>query len=192
MSTLVKAFLAAGLSLALGLWLTQRSLDRGGLFDATRVGAWSLNVRTGAIDADPYARAGLAQSGEIPIGLGEGLTLVARTDDEGRPLQARCSYKIAPRAPVARYWTLELTDLDGAPVDNPSERYAFRSSELLREADGTFAVFVSASAHPGNWLPVGSPRPFELVLRLYDSPVSATTGGVDKATAPKVTRESCA
>ena len=44
----------------------------------------------------------------------------------------------------------------------------------------------------GNWLPVGRARRFALVLRLYDSPLSATAGGIEKAAAPQIVRESCA
>ena len=189
--TLIKAFVAAALGLALGIWLTERLIADGGPFDVARVGAWNIALSAGAIDADPYTRASLARNGEIPIALGEGLRLIAETDDAGRTLEPRCVYRIGPRAPAARYWTLELADLEGFPIENPAERYVFRSSEILRERDGTFAIWVSAAAHSGNWLPIGARRPFELVLRLYDSPLSATAGGIEKTAAPSVQRESC-
>jgi hypothetical protein len=189
--TLIKAFVAAALGLALGAWLTGRLVADGGPFAVARIGAWNIALSAGAVDADPYTRASLARNGEIPIALGEGLRLVAKTDDAGRKLEPRCVYKIGPRAPAARYWTLELADLDGFPIENPAERYVFRSSEILREGDGTFAIWVSAAAHPGNWLPIGARRRFELVLRLYDSPLSATAGGIEKTAAPSVQQESC-
>ena len=192
MTALAKAFLVAALSLGLGIWATARLLSQGGPFDVVRVGAWNVTARAGAVDADPYTRASLAQSGEIPLALGEGMKLVALNDDAGRPLNPRCVYRIGPHAPNARYWSLELADLDGFPVDNAAGRYVFRSSEILRERDGSFAIYVSASAHAGNWLPIGAPQPFELVLRVYDTPLSATSGGVEKTSAPSVTRESCA
>ena len=192
MTTLLKAILAAAAGLALGLWATQALLADGGPFDVVQLGAWSVATRSGAIDADPYTRASLERSGEIPLALGEGLRLIARVDDDGRPLRARCLYRVAPRTPAARYWTLEVVDRKGYPIDNPSGRFVFRSSEILRESDGSFAIFVSASAHSGNWLPVGADRPFALALRLYDSPLSATAGGIEKAAAPTITRESCA
>ena len=81
---------------------------------------------------------------------------------------------------------------DGFPVENAAGRYGFRSSEILRGADSGFSIFVSASAHAGNWLPIGAPAPFALVLRLYDSPLSATAGGIEKSAAPSIVREGCA
>lgn len=167
-------------------------LANGGPFDMASLGAWSVSTRAGAIDADPYTRASLERSGEIPLALGEGLRMIARVDDAGRPLDPRCVYRVGPSAPAARYWTLGVVDPKGFPIDNPAGRYVFRSSEILRESDGAFAIYVSAMAHAGNWLPVGAPRRFELVLRLYDSPLSATAGGIEKAAAPRIVRESCA
>jgi hypothetical protein len=189
---LVKALLAAVASLAIGLGVTERLLRDGGPFDIVKIGPWNIATRAGAADADPYTRASLERSGEIPLALGEGLQLIARGDDQGRRLDPRCLYRVGPRTPSARYWTLELVDLDGFPVDNSAQRNVFRSSEIVREADGSFAIWVSAAAHSGNWLPIGAARGFALALRLYDSPISATSGGIEKTTAPEIVREACA
>ena len=77
--------------------------------------------------------------------VGEGLQLIARVDDGGRALDARCVYTVGPRVPAARYWTLSLIDPDGWPIENPAERYGFRSSEILRAANGDFVVTVAAA-----------------------------------------------
>jgi hypothetical protein len=189
--TLLKAALAALAGLALGLWSAREMLADGGPFDAVKVGAWSVATKAGAADADPYTRASLARAGEIPLAAGEGLRLIARDDDEGAKLSARCVYKIGPRTPAARYWTLGVVDGAGFPIENAAGRYVLRSSEILRDGDGSFAIYVSAEAHSGNWLPIGAPVRFALVLRLYDSPLSAASGGIEKAAAPSVHRESC-
>ena len=191
MITLIKGLLAAAAALALGLLSTQMTLRNGGPFDIVEVGPWRIATRAGAVDADPYTRAGLEQRGEIPLALGEGLQLIAHDDDSGRPLDPRCVYSISPHAPPARYWSLELVDLQGFPIENPADRYVLRSSEMLRDPNGGFVVWASAAAHAGNWLPIGANRPFALVMRLYNSPISATAG-VDPASAPKIRREACA
>ena len=143
------------------------------------------------MEADPYTLARIARSGEIPLANGEGLQLVARGDDDGRPLDARCVYRIGPRVPDAGAWTVSLIDPHGFPVANPAERYGFRSSELLRDGAGHFAISVAAEVQPGNWLPIGAPGPFALVLTLYDSPLGATAGAIDPSTVPRVTRTGC-
>ena len=192
MTIIVKASVAAAIGVALGLWASRAILDDGGPFGVVAIGPWSAAAKAGSLAADPYTRAILERSGEIPLALGEGLQLVARVDDARRPLDARCSYRVGSRAPAARYWTLSLVDREGFPVENAAGRYGFRSSEILRDGDGGFSIFVSASAHGGNWLPIGAPDPFALVLRLYDSPLSATAGGIEKSAAPSIVREGCA
>lgn len=191
MDTLIKVALACVIGLVVGLWATLFSLRNGVSFDTVTIGAWRVSEKAGTAEADPYARAAIERSGEIPLGLGEGLQFLARTDDTGAALDPRCGYLVGRTTPPARYWTLSLVDRRGFPVENPAGRYGFRSSEVLRAADGSFVIAVSASAHPGNWLPIGSKNRFALALRLYDLPVSATAEAIDKEALPKIVRESC-
>jgi hypothetical protein len=188
---LIRALVACVIGLALGLWATALSLRSGRGFDAAIIGAWTVTEKAGSPDADPYTRAILERSGEIPLAAGEGLQFVALVDDSGAALDSRCAYLVGRSTPPARYWTLSLIDQQGFPIENPAGRYGFRSSELVRSADGGFVVAVSASAHSGNWLPIGAAGRFGLALRLYDSPVSATAGAIDKAAMPRIARESC-
>lgn len=192
MTALIKAVFIAALGLVLGLASAHYVLSRPGPFDEVRLGAWTLAPKAGAADADPYRRAALARSGEIPIALGEGLQLVARRDSAGRPLDYKCAYRVGSRAPAARYWTLSVVDADGYPVANPAERYGLRSTEILRREDGAFDIYVSAAAHSGNWLPAPYGRAFGLVLRLYDTPLSLTASEIEKAATPTIEREACA
>lgn len=192
MTSFIKVCLTCILGLALGIWSSRAILERGAPFGVVTIGAWRVAAKAGSSDADPYTRAELERSGEIPLALGEGLQLVARRDDEGRRLDARCVYRVGPHTPAARYWTLSLVDRKGFPVENAAGRYGFRSSEILREGDGAFSIYVSATAHSGNWLPIGAAAPFLLVLRLYDSPLSATAGGIERSAAPSIQRIGCA
>jgi hypothetical protein len=187
----VKALLVCSVGLAAGLAASAYALSGLSPFDRVRLGPWKLEARAGSIDADPYTLARLARSGEIPLAIGEGLQLIARVDDDGRPLDSRCTYSVGPRVPAARYWTLSVVDREGWPIENPAGRYGFRSSELLRAGDGSFLITVAAGVQPGNWLPVGRQGRFALALRLYDTPLGATAGAIDKATAPRVTRVGC-
>jgi hypothetical protein len=179
------------MGVALGLVASAFALSGPSPFDRIRLGAWSVEAHAGSNEADPYTRARIARSGEIPLANGEGLQLIALGDDDGRPLDGRCVYRIGPRAPRARYWTLTLVGPQGVPVANSADRYGFRSSEILRSGDGDFAISVAADVQPGNWLPIGAPGPFALLLTLYDSPLGATAAAIDPMTAPRVTRIGC-
>ncbi|MDR7035528.1 hypothetical protein J2X36_000263 [Methylobacterium sp. BE186] len=180
--------LGAGLGLVSADWATRGRYPFGGV----TVGPWTAWPRAGAANADPYARAVNARRGEIPLAVGEGLLLSATTDDEGRALEAGCSYSIAGHTPPARAWTLTVTGRGAAEPGRPALRGGFTSTEILRERDGRFVIALAPGARPGNWLPApGSSGPIRLALRLYDTPVAAGTGSLDRETLPAITRLGC-
>ncbi|KMO43672.1 hypothetical protein VQ03_07300 [Methylobacterium tarhaniae] len=194
--------LGAVLGLASANWATRGRYPFGGVV----LNAWTAWPKIGSRDADPYVRAIHARTGEIPLALGEGLLLTALTDDAGRRLDPSCRYRVAGATPPARAWTLSVerrghakhTAKDAAsPAPQagsapPPPRTGFTSTEVLRDRDGRFSVIVSPAVRPGNWLPMpegdGSIR---LVLRLYDTPVAASTGVLEREGVPSITREDC-
>jgi hypothetical protein len=175
-----------------GLGLTQFALTRGTAFGAITIGAWTAWPKTGTADIDPYARAAIARSGELPIGSGDGVAFFASTDDIGRPLDGRCTVTLAGTTPAARFWTVTLYDLDGRLVPNAAERYGFTSQEIARRADGSFNIVLAPRARPGNWLPTGGIDRYVVVLRLYDTPVGVATRTAKDAPMPAVTAGACA
>ena len=157
-----------------------------------RVGPWMTWPKIGSRDADPYARAMVARTGDLPLGVGEGLAFVASADGSGRQLDGSCSYLVGSVTPQARYWTLTAYDSRGAPLRSALGRSGFTSSEILRADDGTFSILLSPSVRPGNWLQLPDAGAFTLVLRLYDTPVAAGSAALDKRVVPDIQRLECA
>jgi hypothetical protein len=187
----IKTLIAGAIGLAAGLWTAESVLSANQGLESTRIGAWTAAVKAGTPEADPYTRATIERSGEIALAPGEGLQLIAPVDDSGAALNPRCSYTVGRRVPAARYWTIGVVDQRGFPINNPAGRTVFRSSEIMRDGEGGFSIAVAPSAQPGNWLPIGADQAFYLVLRLYDSPFSATAAAIDKDALPHVVREGC-
>jgi len=173
----------------LGLGLTIRSLD----LDARGVtaGAWRSTPREGSGDVDPYALAANARAGLLPLGAAEGLTFIASADDAGATLDKRCDYVVRGPMPPARDWTLSLLDASGFPVANPSDRYGFTSSEVLRLTGEPVTIVVSPQAQSGNWLPTGPSSPFKLMLRLYDTSLSTGGTAIAQIKMPAIVRSRC-
>ena len=191
MDVLFKTLVAGAIGLAAGLWSAESVLRISRGAETQRIGAWSTAAKAGTQEADPYTRATVERTGEIPLAPGEGLQLIARVDDSGTPLSARCVYLVGRKVPAARFWTLGITDRRGMPIDNSAGRVIFRSGEIVRDSNGDFTIAVSVTAHTGNWLPIGVDEPFFLALRLYDTPFSATASAIDKSALPSVVKESC-
>ena len=188
---LIGAFLALLIAAAIGLGTTWLALTRGTAFGAISIGAWTAWPRTGTADIDPYARAVIARTGELPLGTGDGIAFYARSDDAGNALDGRCETLLRGVTPAARFWTLTLYDPDGRLVANSANRYGFTSQEIVRFADGSFEIVVAPRARPRNWLPSGGADRYVLVLRLYDTPVGAASRIGREAPMPSITRRAC-
>ncbi len=156
-----------------------------------QIGAWTVWPRIGSRDIDPYARAVLARGAHLPLGLGEGLTLVAYKDQTGKSLNAACSYAISGFVPTARGWTLTVSDSNGQALPEARQRTGFSDAEVTRRENGELAIGLSREALAGDWLPLPKSSSFTLVLRLYDTPVSGTASELSAGQLPRIERLSC-
>ena len=185
--TLFALIVAAGV----GLGATYLALTRGAAFGALTIGSWTAWPKTGTADADPYARAAIARTGQLPVAVGDGVSFTAKSDDAGKPLDGRCDVVLSGVTPAARFWTLALYNNDGELVANSIDRYGFSSQEILRRADGSFEIAVAPRASPGNWLPTAGVDRYTLVLRLYDTAVGVATKAGREVPMPAIETRSC-
>jgi hypothetical protein len=183
--------LALILAASVGLGATWMTATRGTDLGALTIGAWTARPKTGTADVDPYSRASIARSGELPVGTGDGVAFLATRDDRKQPLDGRCDVVVSGITPPARFWTLTLYDPEGRLVANSANRYGFTSQEIVRAADGSFEIVAAPRARPGNWLPTGGAERYVLVLRLYDTPVGVATGASREGPMPSITGSSC-
>ena len=186
MRLLLGSLFALAVAALVGLGATWLALSRGTAFGAVTIGAWTAWPKSGTREVDPYARATIARTGELPIGTGDGVAFTARTDDDGRPLDGRCDVRISGSTPQALFWTLTLYDQQGRLIGNAVERQGFTSQEIVRNADGSFEIVVAPRTRAGNWLPTSGVDSYMLVLRLYDSPVGVATRAAREAPMPAV------
>lgn len=193
MRLLLTTLLLFACAAAIGLGATRFVADGGVVVGTVTIGAWTTRPDLGTPDIDPYARAALSRSGEMPFGSGEGLVFLARADDAGAPLDGRCEVVVAGPTPPARYWTLTLYDPEGGLVANPLGRHGFTSLEVLRASDGAFRIDIAPRARPGNWLPSGGGERYVLALRLLDASLGLTTqaGRGTTMPMPAITRGAC-
>ncbi len=191
MRLILTSLLALVIATAVGLGVTWVTATRGVNIGTLTIGAWKARPRIGSSDIDPYARASVARSGELPVGTGDGIAFTATTDDAKRPLDGRCDVVVSGVTPAARFWTLTLYDPKGQLVANGMNRYGFTSQEIVRGSDGAFEVRITSRARAGNWLPTGGLDRYMLMLRLYDTPVGVATRTQRDAPMPVIATVGC-
>jgi hypothetical protein len=181
------AFVVAAVT---GIGSAHLAIKQGRLFGAVSAGSWIAWPASGSLEADPYSLAVLARTGEIQLGDGEGIAFAATTDSDGDQLSGACVYRVSGETPAARLWTLTAYDAAGRLMPNPANRTGYHSREILRNPAGGFVITVSADVAAGNWLPIGRPERFSLMLRLYDTPL--TTGSqITSLIMPQVHKVGC-
>ncbi|MGL4635854.1 MAG: DUF1214 domain-containing protein [Beijerinckiaceae bacterium] len=178
------------LGLCLGLAITLKSLLSTSAPGSVSHASWVLWPKAGAPDPDPYSKAIHARRGDIPMAQGEGLALFAFKDAQRRPLSGNCRYEVSGVFPTARVWTIAAYHVDGRLIDNPAARHGITSAEAVLES-GQTRIQIAAAAQPGNWLPVEKSSPFVLVLRFYETPLSAVASVLDWSRMPRLSVLDC-
>jgi hypothetical protein len=188
---ILMALLILLIATAVGLGATWMTATRGTDLGTLTIGAWTARPRIGTTEINPYTRATVVRSGELPLGTGDGIAFIATADDTNRPLDGRCDITVSGVTPPARFWTLTLYDTKGHLVANALQRYGFTSEEIVRNSDGSFVIRLAARARSGNWLPTGGIERYQLMLRLYDTPVGIATRTQRDAPMPTIATAGC-
>ncbi len=192
MTAFLKTFIVAATGILLGLASAWLAVERGYGFGAVKAGPWASWPKTGSAEADPYARAVMARTGEVPLGVAEGLSFIARTDEAGVALNAHCDYSVRSPIPTARFWSLTPMTPSGGKFAMEGSRTGLTSGEILRRSDGGFEIQLSRQVMAGNWLPLTRSGSFVLMLRLYDTQISSTAAVIDARSLPRIVRGACA
>jgi hypothetical protein len=187
---LFELLLAMAIALGSGLGSAWYLVGDGWLLRTDVFGEWASWPLGGSPDADPYSRAVLARTGQVPLAQGEGAAFFASQDSSGAPIKGGCEYVVAGKTPPARLWTLTLMDEQGQLPGNIAGRVDFRSDRLLRSENGQFQITFAAEARPGNWFPMPVDGKYMLVLRLYDTPASLMTD-IRAGSLPSIVRKGC-
>lgn len=151
----------------IGLGVTSISISTGSGLAAKRLGGWKSWKSAGHQNADPYTRAYVAKTGQLPLPPQIAQSYFALYDNAHRRLHTSCTYLIESPAVEAKWWTLALYDLNGQIIKNDLNRYSFNAASTMVRFNGGFRIFLSQTPQGENWLPMGNHGQFVLVYRLY-------------------------
>ena len=148
-------------------------------------------AKAGAANIDPYLRAALTRSGEIPLGRIGGRQFRRAARQRGAPARRGLRLHGERRDAAGALLDADRDDPGRPPFANPARHNGFTSSEILRAADGGFSIALSTNARPGNWLPLVYRKDFILVLRLYENEFSAGALAFEPANLPVIVKGFC-
>jgi hypothetical protein len=185
---------AIGAALVLGLGSAWYAVSAGLSGGEIANGPWRTSLVTGSRQADLYTRARVAVGGLLALAPSETVYWNADLDAEGRPLDARCDYRVEGEELPARWWSVTAYGADHFLIPNDAGRYSFSQTTLARAPGGPWRIVVSSETKTGeNWLPSGRPGakgPFALTLRLYN-PTPEVYEQAAALRLPRIERESC-
>lgn len=190
MKRLLSILIAVVVAVVTGIGSAWLAVGEGFLFRTMQVGEWTAWPEGGSNNPDPYARALVARTAQLPLGSSEGLAFFAARDRDGEPISGTCDYALIGETPEARLWTLSVIDAEGAVVRHRSGRMFLTSREILRRPAGTFELTLSAQARPGNWMPLPETGALTVVFRVYDTIASTPAGRADLVM-PSIARRAC-
>lgn len=179
--------LAAALGLGATWWTTANGLPAGGLW----IGVWRADPDAGTLAADPYEIAQAVRSGEAPLSYGDGLAFTARTDDDGRPLDAACDYELTGDLPTARLWTLSAFTPGGLRFSNGFRNVALTSATDVRIVGQPLKIELSRHARPGAWAPLEGDGAFALRLSLYETVIGTPLERANPTSLLSIRRLAC-
>ncbi len=176
--------LVTGLTLGVGsAWWTVERLSC-----PAKIGPWHYDPLVGSEAAGPYVRAHVTWVLPLALNASEAVYLLAEIDDEGDELRGDRSYRIEGQDLESRWWSITCYDETGHLFRNASDRYSYNMTNVVRDATGSYTIYLSRSKQEGNWLPLGTGRRFSVVLRLYNASPSVREN-VGTLPLPRIIRE---
>ena len=176
--------LVVGLSAPLGLaWYSYRYLPP----TTVKSGPWNADPSMGTGSANIFVKARTALTILVAVRQREFVYYFTSEDSAGRPLEARCRYRLIGEAPQAAWWSVVLYNRGGFLDPNPARRFSVNASDM---ATPGVNVSVAAQGTGPNWLPSPRRGTFNLVMRLY-TPSPTIISDLRRATLPAIEREGC-
>ena len=168
MSRALHLIISLAIALVIGAWSARVTIASWPAIAAEQYGVWRILPELGQQTASPYSKAYQHLAPRMFLGTTEGAIFTASEDDQGRPLNPLCSYRLEGEIALAALFTLHAISADGAWIRaSDNQKGWLHSDELLYRGD-QYVIEVAASARPGNWLAINSFAPFTLVMTQYD------------------------
>lgn len=190
MKPFLRYLLCGALGLILGTGAAIWSVRVGAFGSSARIGPWTTGGDIGTADASARTRATVALHGLLALPAREARYYSAAEDDEGRPLDGRCRYRIDGGDAGGAWFSLTLYDPAGYLVANPAGVHSAGSAGMAPAERRAWTVIAAPGRQPGRWLPTGGLERFNLTLRVY-LPADGGRSNLPRERLPRIARLGC-
>lgn len=188
MKFLMKIVLSLLVALMAGFISAYLMIEKNSAASAVRNGSWAINTNIGAQDTDPYVKAHVALHALLALNKSEAIYFVANEDQEGKPLQGGCTYKVTGQSIDARWWTITAYGSDDFLIPGGEGHFAVSVNEL---GNTKFSFPIAPSLKAGTTgLVTAEAAQFSLLLRTYN-PSPSLLNDPASAALPVIQKESC-
>lgn len=158
---------AVVLVLALNVYRTLRVISPSAK-GVIRSGPWTARATDGSEAMTMHQRAVVACTGLWAMNSKEAIYFTALHDSNGRRLDCANTYQITGSRFPARWWSITVYR-NYQLIPNLAGRHSFSMTSIIRNADESWRLTLSALPKLENWIPLGD-KPGQLVisLRLYN------------------------
>ena len=190
MRPVLRYVLCGLIGIAAGTGAAAWSVRSGAWGSEARIGPWTTGGDIGTARASARTRAVVALHGLLALPAREARYYGAAEDDEGRPLDGRCRYRVTGGDPGGGWFSLTLYDPAGYLVANPAGIYSAGSAAMAPAERKAWTVTVAPDPQPGRWIPTGGLESFNLTLRVY-LPADGGRTNLPRERLPRIERLSC-
>ncbi len=191
MKTWARYALCAVAGIAAGSGAAVWAVTRGSFGNQAQIGPWRTGTDFGSKEAGAYTRAVVARNGLLALPAREARYYTAAKDDEGRPLDGKCRYRISGGEAGGAWWSLTLYGADNFLVPNQANIWSVGSAAMAPAERKAWTILAAQDGQPGHWLPTGGVERFDLTLRIY-LPDGGGRSNLPRERLPRIARLSCA
>ena len=191
MKTWARYLLSAVAGIAAGTGAAIWTVRSGGFGSQAQIGPWRTGTDFGTKEAGAYTRAVVARNGLLALPAREARYYTAAEDDEGRPLDGRCRYRISGGEGGGAWWSLTLYGSDNFLVPNAASIWSVGSAAMAPAERKAWTILAAPDRQPGRWLPTGGVERFDLTLRVY-LPGDGGRANLARERLPHIERLDCA
>ena len=182
--------LCAVAGIAAGSGAAVWAVAKGGFGSQAEIGAWRTGTDFGSKDAGAFTRAVVARNGLLALPAREARYYTASSDDEGRPLDGRCRYRVSGGETGGAWWSLTLYGSDNFLVPNDANIWSVGSAAMAPAERESWKILAAPDRQEGRWLPTGGVDRFDLTLRIY-LPEDGGRSNLPRDRLPRIERLGC-